>query len=207
MGLVRSVHELIDMLHIDRIGREVECVHNMIRENYRVKKYVVSSYEEFQSFVIEYYQYHYGVWRNTPHPFPDEWSRDFARGMIEKRHPDSRLVKVGGLLEQKGGFALALKNAKTGRNGGLVGVIDLIAECLKEDAVREWVKGVFLGGVEPDNFGQRVALMTEYINHYGERILDGEHMMSPYELCLPGNFEYVIESHVRLANEFRKTLQ
>jgi len=207
MKEAESVHDLIDMLHIDKIGRHIESVHNMIREGYEVKKYVVDSYEEFKEVVPDYYQYHLGAWMKAQSPFPADWAFDFALRILDTPIPDVRMSKVDGLLEKKGGFARAVNNARTGRNGGMVGVINDIAEIMKEQAVRHWVTGVFRCGVDPLDFDKRVAFMQEYQDHYGNLILDGDAMISPYEAAAFSNFELIIESHTRLVNEFRKFLQ
>ncbi len=207
MRRAQSVQDLIDLLHIDIIGSEIESKHSMIREAYRVPKYVADDYDDFKAIVLHYYQYHHAAWLNVDFGMPP----DMAHGRVleilnNMSRPDTRLSRVRGYLDQEGGgYVKAIKNALRGRDRGLVGVIDDIAEAMKQEAVKQYVTAVFLDGMDPLDFETRVAFMEEYIRRYGNVVLPGEDLMSPYELA--AHLEVVIENHVKLVNQFRNTLQ
>jgi len=205
MKEVKNVKELIDMLHIDRIG-EIEAEHRMIRERYRVRRYDVETFEEFKAAVVHYYQHHTANWLQTPSPMPPGIAEAQIARLL-RDSPDVRLAKIADLLskEQSGGYRAAVDNSITGRHGGLVAVIDAIAEAIKEKAVKRYVDSVFLDYIDPRDYDKKVALMQEYINTYGGVLLTGEECRNPHELAC--HIEAVIQNHVRLINEFRKTLQ
>jgi len=202
----RSIKDILDLLHIDVIGEEIESVHNMIRESYTVKKYVVGSYDEFKQEVSQYYSYHFSNWIEAPTAMPLDMAHGGAREILDYS-PDTRLSRIEGVLDKEGGggYVAAVKNCLSGRHGGLVGVIDAIAEGIKQQAVKRYVRAVFLDCVNPLDFDKRVAFMQEYLNTYGGLLLPNEDLLSVYDLA--ANFEAVIQHHVRLVNEFRKTLQ
>ena len=97
------------------------------------------------------------------------------------------------------------KTRMTGRHGGLPAVIDIIAECIKHDAVKAYVSSVFLSCANPLDYNKKMAFMAEYLRVFGGVLLPGEELLSVYELA--NNVEAVLQNHVRLVNEFRKTLQ
>jgi len=97
------------------------------------------------------------------------------------------------------------KTRMTGRHGGLPAVIDIIAEGIKHDAVKAYVSSVFLACVNPLDYNKKIAFMAEYLRMFGGVLLPGEELLSVYELA--NNVEAVLQNHVRLVNEFRKTLQ
>ncbi len=201
-----SIHDIIAMLHIDVIGGEIEARHVMIRESYKIPKYVANDYEDFKAIVSNYYQYHFSMWIGAGPIMPD----DMAFGEVNKilkqmPRPDSKMARVQSALESEGGFVSSVKRALYGRDGGLIGVIDSIAESIKKDAVKRYVRTVFLECVNPINFDMKVKFMREYLETYGKVILAGDLLLSPYELA--ANLEAVIQNHVRLVNEFRKSLQ
>ena len=98
-----------------------------------------------------------------------------------------------------------MKNCLSGRHGGLVACVDAIADAMREDAVTNYVESVFLGAMNPMDFNFCVRLMEEYVKIYGHVLLAGEELLSPAELA--GNLQIVIQNHVRLLNDWRKTLQ
>jgi hypothetical protein len=206
MRLAENIQEVIDLLHIDVIGLEIEIVHDQIREAYQVPTVIVDDYEEFKAVVTHYYQYHFAKWHGIEFDMPPDmaWSR--AREILDARiRPDSRLARISGNLESTGGWIQAVKNAIRGRQRGLIGVIDAIAESMKEAAVKQYVTAVFLDCINPVDFYTKVAFMQEYIQRYGSVVLPGEELLSPYELA--ANLDAVIQNHVRLINQFRNTLQ
>lgn len=119
--------------------------------------------------------------------------------------PDSRLSKIRSYLDKEGGFHQSVKNSLKGRHGGLVGVIDTIAEGIKKEAVERYVTAVFLDCVDPLDYDQRVRFMKEYLKRYGSVLLPGEEKLSPYELAV--QLESVVEAHVALVNRVREKLQ
>lgn len=206
MQKARSVQDLIDWLNIDFVGREIESKHNMIREAYQVPKYVADDYEDLKIILIHYYQYHFSAWMKVGFHMPEgmAWRRTWDI-MHTTPHPDSRLTLIRGYMEKHGGFHQAVKNALTGRHGGLVSIIDQIAEAIKDEAVTQYVTAVFLDCIDPNDFSTRTALMREYKRIYGHVILPGDRLLSAEELA--ANIELVIDRHVQLINEFRKFMQ
>ncbi len=206
MRPAENVQDLIDLLNIDVIGREVEAVHNLIRESYVVPYPIADSFDDFKAIVTHYYQYHFSMWYGIEFDMePDmAWGRvtNILRNMPR---PDARLSRISTYLDAQGSWNQAIINTLTGRHGGLISVIDQIAEAMKADAVKQYVTAVFLDCINPLNFETKVLFAQQYLERYGHMVLPGEELLSPYELA--AQLEPVIEQHVRLINEFRHTLQ
>jgi len=206
MFTAKSIKEILDLLHVDVIAERIESVHKMIRESYTVSKYIVENYEEFKQEITAYYQYHFAMWMHGTPTMPYRLAHQRVNNLLDNS-PSPNLAKVRDILGISGetGYIVAYKNAKTGRYGGLLGVIDAIADGMKNDAVTKYVSAVFLDCVDPLNFEKRIQFMQEYLNLYGGVLLPGEDLLSVYELA--NSLEAVIQNHVKLINEFRKTLQ
>ena len=87
----------------------------------------------------------------------------------------------------------------------MIACIDAIAESIKKDAVKKYIEAVFLACIDPLDYTTRVSFMEEYVRRYGNVILPNEDLLSPYELA--AHLEAVVENHVGLVNQFRRTLQ
>jgi len=206
MFVAKSIKEILNLLHVDVIAERIESVHKMIRESYKVTKYTVENYEEFKKEISTYYQYHYRLWLDVDPTMPLDLAHTRAEDIL-KNSPDPNLPKIRDVLGNvsDNGYTVSYKNAKRGRYGGLVGVIDAIAEGIKNEAITKYVSAVFLDCVDPLNFEKKIEFMQEYLNMFGQVLLPGEDLLSIYELA--NNLEAVIQNHVKLINEFRKTLQ
>jgi len=206
MFVAKSIKEILNLLHVDVIAQRIESVHRMIRENYKVTKFFVENYEEFKQEISKYYEHHYTQWLDVDPAMPPELAHSRAHDILENS-PNQNLPKIRDILgsTNESGYIVAYKNAKSGRYGGLVGVIDAIAEGIKNDAISKYVSAVFLDCVDPLNFDKRIEFMQAYLDIYGAILLPGEELLSVYELA--NDLEAVIQNHVKLVNEFRKKLQ
>ncbi|MEI8348731.1 MAG: hypothetical protein WCI77_01120 [Candidatus Omnitrophota bacterium] len=206
MFAAKSVKEVIALLHVDVIAEQIESVHKIIRESYKVKKYVVEDYEEFKNEISRYYQYHFSMWIDADSIMPPDLAHTRARNIL-KNQPNTNLPEIRDVLGSSGenGYTISYKNAKTGRYGGLIGVIDALAEGIKNDAISKYVSAVFLDCVNPMDFDKKIYFIQEYLKTYGQILLPGEEFLSIYELA--NDLEAIIQNHVKIINEFRKKLQ
>jgi hypothetical protein len=87
----------------------------------------------------------------------------------------------------------------------MIGVIDAIAEGIKNEAISRYVSAVFLDCVNPMDFNKKILFVQEYLKSFGDVLLPDEEFLSIYELA--NDLEAIIQNHVKLINEFRKRLQ
>lgn len=192
MSTARSFQEILDLLHIDVISSQVESVQDMIREAYTVRTYVVQDYEEFKREIQRYYEYHSRTWMEV-----DSGALILGQG-------GGSGTALSRASELTSGHAQAFKRAKTGRNGGLLGVINEIAENFKKVAIQQYVDSVLKNSINPLDFYTKVDFMEEYLRRYGV-LLSGEEHMTAYEMA--ADIEGVINRHVGMINMFRNIVQ
>ncbi len=190
MPYVANVQEILDKLHQDLIGKKIDYPHRMIRESYTLSNFLPKTKDEADSILTEYFAYHYTRSLNFNGKMPADIAYSEMRQLLEK---------------QKGGYVQAIKNCVTGRDGGIVEVINLIAEELRKMAVFKYINYIVGIHINKLDFDYRVKLMSQYLSQYGQHILPGEKMMSAYELA--GNAEMLVKYHANIVCNFRKLLQ
>ena len=193
MSTARSFQEILDLLHVDLISSRVESMHDMIREAYTVRSYVVENYDEFKAAIRRYYEYHYTTWLEVD------------SGVVVGGTGGLSSTALSRASELTGGHAQAFKNARSGRNGGLLGVINQIAENFKKVAVQQYVDSVLKRCIDPLDFPRKVEFMEEYLSMYGMLLLPDEEFLYPEEMA--ANIEGVINNHIAMINRFRNIVQ
>lgn len=183
-----GVKAILDMLHPDVIGERVEYVLNMLRENYRVPKYIADDFHDCARIIVGFYQYLYAGWLGTDVVMPYELA----------------LSQVKELLSKKGGFANLVKNSLRGREGGLIGAIDSLVDSFKEVAVSQYVDGVVTHFVDPLDFELKMDLAEEYLEKYARHVLPNEELIHPG--LLAANFESIIKYHVKWVVSYRQMM-
>jgi hypothetical protein len=184
-----NIQDLLNMLHITIIHEKIDKPHFMIRENYVLPKYVASSYNDCCNIITKYYQYHYSAWMKFSTPMPKDIAFAQVKTILDKG---------------QGGFVTSVKNALWGRDAALVGLLDAIADSLREDATEKYVEYI-LSKVSPLDYDLKVQFMRQYIKQYATPVLPNEKLMSPYELA--ANFGGVIKYHLQWINSLRKNIQ
>ena len=186
----RLLQEILDLLHPDVIGRKIEYVHNRIREEWTVDMYKAKSYEECHEYLTKYYQYHNARWMAVGVKMPEEIAFAAVREILDKG---------------EGGFVLNVKNALRARNGGMITLVNMIAEHFKVDNTEKYVRHIIGTKCNPLDFNLKVQLARAYLERYGKNILPGEPLMNAYELA--ADFESIIKAHVTLVNQYRNLVQ
>jgi hypothetical protein len=184
------LQEIMSKLHIDVISRKIDYVHDAIREEWTVKKYFPKDYEDCHRYLTKYYQYHFARYAKANVKMPDEMAFAYVREILEK---------------SQGGYAVNIKNALKGRHGGMIALINMLADDLKKQAVEQYVGYIINEHVDPLDFPLKVELMRQYISKYARHMLPGEDLMSPYELA--ANLNQVIKYHVQMVNSYRNIVE
>lgn len=190
MPYADNIQEILNRLHQDVIGQEVDYPHRIIREGYKVRKFIVNSHEEAFDELTHYYQYHYAAWLKTGPVMPYDLAYSNMRTVIE---------------QAQGGYVQIIKNCISGRDGGLLEAINLIAEAFRKEAVEKYVGYIVGTYIDPLDYDYKIRLMRQYLDQYGRYLLPGERTMSVYELA--ANCEQIIKFHANAICSFRKLLQ
>ncbi len=190
LKMAKNIQDILDMLHISVIGKKIDEPHYMIREAYKLPRYIARDYNDCCELGTKYLQYHFSKWTNCPTLLPTDMAFAQVREILDKL---------------QGGFVGAVKNAIRGREKGLVGFIDVIADSLRDEAVEKYIMYVVTTHIPPMDYDLKVRLMKEYLKKYASHILPNEQLMSPYELA--ANIESLIKFHMEWINSLRKNIQ
>ncbi len=187
---MKNIQYILDLLRSNKISEEVDKPHYMIREGYNLPRYKAEDYDDCCNIIIHYYQYHFRAWMKSSTTMPRDIAFGQAKQMLDKG---------------QGGFIKHVKNAIWGRESGLIGLIDTIADTLREDSVAKYVDYVLSTHVNPMDFDLKVHFMKQYLKQYAIPVLPGERLMSAYELA--SNFDAVIKYHLQWINSLRTNIQ
>ena len=190
MPRATNISQVFSDLDTDTLVEVIDRPHRLIRDGYRVPVYAVGSYEEACEILTEYYQYHFEGWLRSGTPL----RADIAFANV-------RMILDG----HEGGWVVAVKNAIRGRRGGLIGLIDAIAEAFQKEALEKYVRYVIDTRICLLDFEQVIAFAEQYLDQYGRYLLPGEELMSKYELA--ANLEAIIQYHVQIMDNFRQRIQ
>jgi hypothetical protein len=188
MPRATHIQEVFDALSIDRIIPKVHQPHKLIREGFRVPVYAVNSYEEAVGLLSQYMKYHTQRWLGGP-PLSD----DIAH------------ARVRTILDKKQGYVLSVKNAIRGRAGGVVALVNEIAEAIEEEALEMYMRYVIDQMICLLDFEQLIILARQYLREYSHLLLPGEPLMSEYELA--GNIEALVRYHNSVLQNYRQMVQ
>lgn len=151
------INSLLRELDEGTIAREVGLPHDEARMRYTLYSNTVRDYEEFDRIIGDYYAYHFSacVARGG------RLSRAEALGCAKELIEQSLRHRNGGTLQT------AFHMAKTGVDGGLRAILDMISEELKAKSAERYLREVIERHANPDAWETRVEIVRELIARCG----------------------------------------
>jgi hypothetical protein len=154
-----SIDSLCEDLNEVAIAGNAGNAHDNARSAYSLKKNTVSSFEEFNDRIADYYSYHLGQCvvpggRIAPHEAAGR-----ASEILEREYK-----RQGGNLQS------AFRDANDGTNGGMRIILDIIAEHLKAESVEHYIRHAFNRHVDPTSWDEKVEIIRQFIDRY-QRVL------------------------------------
>lgn len=70
--------------------------------------------------------------------------------------------------QKGGGLVTAYNDAHDGTDGGLRGILDVIADHLKTEAVERYIRQVFDRTVQPNSWEEKVEIMRQFLARCGQ---------------------------------------
>ncbi len=148
------IKELLVAASEQEIARQVGNRHNEARLRYSVPKISVANYREFENLITDYYLYHY--------------STCVGKGGGLSRHDalqEAIALVEDGYRRTGGNINSAFHDASTGTNGGVGGVLNLIADGLRMKAESNYLNSVFDRFVARTEFDEQVELIRQFFAH------------------------------------------
>jgi hypothetical protein len=148
-----SIDSLCDALDEVTIARNVGIAHDEARAAYVLRKNTVSSFDEFNNLIADYYSYHIGHCVVQGGQLAHFEASGRASEILE-----SEYKRHGGSLMS------AYKDGNEGTNGGMRIILDAIAEHLKEESIERYVRHAFNQHVDPTSWSQKVEIIRQFID-------------------------------------------
>ncbi len=149
---MNAFEHLASVLDQERVAREVALPHDEARQRYTLRKNTVSSGREFERVIADYYAYHYTTCVSHGGRI------SLADALVEAR----RLIQAA-YRRKSLSFNNAYADAKSGLNGGLAGVLDVIADGLRDRATTNHVEARMDETVAFDSWAEQVNFMREFL--------------------------------------------
>ena len=148
-----TIDSLCAALDEVEIARNVGIAHDEARGAFGLRKNTVSSFDEFNNLIADYYSYHIGHCVALGGRIAAFEAAGRASEILEREYK-----RHGGNLMS------AYRDANDGTNGGVRIILDVIAEQLKEESVERYVRHAFNRHVDPTSWDQRVEIIRQFID-------------------------------------------
>lgn len=169
------------------ITKIVSSKHDLAREGHKVSSLTISSYPAFLRLVENYVLYH---------------TRQTGGGDLPSYMANSKgMTILNYAFQSLGGIQGAYEVCKTGLRGGVITVINTLAEALKTEEERLYIEAQLRYYCNPISFDDRVALMEQYLTRFTKNLPSGVKPRTALELA--ANYEDVIETHMAVIKNIR----
>lgn len=150
-----SLDIILSELDERNIARRVGIKHDEARSSYFLAKGTVDSWDEFLDAITGYFSWHFGKlgWGSMP-----RWKA--LAGAKEAIERGGRIK--GRTLEE------ASQDARYGTNGGLRGILDVIADNFKMQDTEAYVSNVFSENLDITSWEERVDIVRQFISRCGQ---------------------------------------
>lgn len=149
---------IIEQLVEEFVAEKVDLEHDASRETFRLNTLRVTTFPEFLEAITRFYLHHFAH-TVTRGRLPVEFATGLAQEVAHKCFP--------------GGIEEAFLNAATGGQGGLKGVIDRMAERLKNDHREKWQSHVLSTQFDPLKWEDAESLAQQFLARHGNRLPPG----------------------------------
>ncbi len=178
-----SINALLDALDERTIARKIGIQNDETRMAYRLHSNIVSSFDNFNDVIADYYNYHFTRCVSGGGGLSRSEAGGRAKEIIEKEY-----------RKRGGDIVSAYNNAQDGTNGGMRAILDIIAEGIKAESVERYIRDVFDRHVAPSSWDEKVDIIRQFILYCGGQ-LDGSVRAAQPE-AYASNYEQLIRSYV-----------
>jgi hypothetical protein len=193
-----SLRQLLDLLSPDKLGTIHQMVRTM-REAFQCP-YIARDYNDFLRVIYDYFTHYQltffnaDIKRGTVHHQTSDYWKDLSMEFMQKH-----------LGSYQGDLRTAERNAVTGRDGGMIAIIDAMTDSLTKLHTKLYVERVFREYIPQSDLDTRMRLAQELLKQYGDFLFKGEELL-PY-FFLGMNIEEVIQAFVNHLHNIRRNLR
>jgi hypothetical protein len=161
---LKTIMKLLDPIVI---AKKIDFLHERARLSYRIDDSPPQSFLDFRKGLQAYYAHHCAAIGMGE--MPDEISGRIVINMVESAFSD------------QGGIRGAFEIARIGIGGGMYSLLDAIADTLREQHRRDYIRYVIDTNIDPLDFDQKVAVVRELQEYFN--CGNGYPKTSPEELA------------------------
>ena len=178
-----NINALLDALDERTIAKEIGIPNDEVRMQYRLNSNTVSSFDQFSDLIADYYNHHFTkcVTGGGQLSASEAWGR--AKEIIEREY-----------RKRGGDIVSAFNNAKDGTNGGMMAVLDIIAEGIKAESVESYICSIFDRHVKPTEWDKKVDIIRQFIRHCGGQLSGSVRSSQPEAYA--AEYEKLIRAYV-----------
>jgi hypothetical protein len=172
------------------VAQEVAIYHDIARVCYPFWPNKVESFEDFTSVISNYYSYHY--------------SRCCGRGELMSwgEISNQAVCIVEEEYRNRGGdISAAYKDARDGTSGGLMVILDRIAEYLKSEEIERYIQNVFEKCISEMSRNAKAKIIRQFIARHDQG-LPSSILNDPPEKYVD-NYHELIKAYVKSLKESR----
>jgi len=190
-----SINSLLAELDEKTIAQRIGIPHDEARMRYHVHSNTVSSFDEFNWVLGDYYNRHFAACLSHGGNLPVSEAASRAKELLEQEY-----------RKREGDIVTAYNDAHDGTNGGLRIVLDTIAEGLKAESVERYIRDAFDRHVAPNSWESKVEIIRQFIAHCGSFLSSAVKVHQPERYAR--DFQELIRSYVlalqRTSSIFRR---
>ncbi|HEY3439717.1 MAG TPA: hypothetical protein VGK29_03150 [Paludibaculum sp.] len=182
---------------------EIEAKLRRMREAFHCEL-IVSDFEGFKDVIFEYHNlYHKTFYNADLKSLPDQaFARneayEFALRNMTKYNPSLQRRHARDLHEQE-------RNAITGRNGGMISVIDEFTDALVQLHITTRIELVFFDLIPPSDYDTRFRLADELLQKYGTILFRDKELV--HHAIIAMNLQEFVTSFVMTLRDLRRSWQ
>lgn len=151
-----NIKNLLNEIDETNLSRKVGIHHDQARICYHLHANTVNSFDEFTRIIADYYNHHFLSCISHGGSLSTHEAASKAKELIEKHY-----------RRQNGDIVTAFDVAATGTNAGLRGILDVIADGLKMEAIDRYIRDIFDQMIAPNRWEDKVEIIRQFIEHCG----------------------------------------
>ena len=187
----RMLRELDERFVAQRIG----IPHDEARLSYRLDRNTVIDYREFEWIIGDYYNHHFTACVSHGGRLTSTEATSRAKEILEAEYK-----RRGGNVNN------AYNDAHDGTEGGLRGILDVLANHLKAEAVERHIRQVFDRYVTPISWEEKVEIMRQFLARFGRDLSPHVRVDQPERYA--GDWQELVRAYVealrRASTVFRR---
>jgi hypothetical protein len=184
---------ILDEINMDTLNRTICARISSARRKYFINSVIIEDSEEFNDTVISFYIHFMRHTQKVMDP-------------VDSNAPDrDALDLLEAAFANKGGYKSAFAEARNGINGGLIFVLDMMANQLKKNEIEKHIQAVFKLAIDPLDHAGALNLIKGLLKRFGN-LLPSEIASLPPERFVT-HYEILVKQYVKVMDDLKSVFR